>query len=132
VDDLVRRGFDPGQIRFFLAYTHYRKRINFTWQKMQRNIVKLEQLRSEVKELSHHRTDLKGSRVGDDNMALNLAREFRNHMDNDLDFQGAFEAILRDVKRINRLQSGVKLGSKTRRALLDELKRIDRVLCIIG
>ena len=51
-DDLLRNGYSPAEIRFFLIYNHYRKEVNYSERNMRQAAAVLKQLQETAKGIS--------------------------------------------------------------------------------
>jgi cysteinyl-tRNA synthetase len=89
-DDLRRKGYDYGQIRFFLLTTHYRKKHNYSDSRMEQSARRLESIRRETDALKKAAGKVAGA---DREAAVRLKRLFIENMDRDLDVPAALDAL---------------------------------------
>jgi len=123
-DTLMQRGYDVGDIRFFLIYGHYRKALNFSEKNMQLASEKLRKLKKTVVMLEN-RTALRATPYGE--TAEDLRKAFADGMDNDLDVRSAFDGIYGVLVKT---KPGT-LAPGEASAALRTLKKIDEVLQVI-
>jgi cysteinyl-tRNA synthetase len=125
--DILAKGFSGRQLRFFLIYRHYRRKLNFTFEKFTQTIRKLDSFRSmiadfeKVKPLSHlEKPEMIADKITD---------VFEEYMNNDLDVKFAFDNVYETVSRLHKKLPLV--NAKTIKNVLDDLRKIDMVLqCI--
>jgi cysteinyl-tRNA synthetase len=89
-DTLRRMGYLGSEIRFFLIYGHYRKKIYYTDRSMFSTVEKLRTLKKQIKLIAKrggNTAPLEGEQV------LRIRTVFTQHMDDDLDVKGAFDEI---------------------------------------
>lgn len=123
--DLLAKGFSGGQLRFFLIYGPYRKKLNFTFEKLAQISQKLNSFKSMVEELQ----EAKPRSQAEDLPALNLDSDFENHMNNDLDVKFAFDSLYETVSELHKKRRS--LSDKNLKNTLSDLHKIDNVLqCI--
>lgn len=90
IDTLRRQGYDIGEIRFFLIYGHYRKRLNYSLKSMNRAVEKLRRFK-EMLSTIQRRAD--GAPDTDRKALEKTKRIFVEKMDTDLDVKGAFDGL---------------------------------------
>lgn len=123
-DDLLARGYDAAEIRFFLIYGHYRETLSYTDSAMEAAAKEVRRLRTEVREIAERAGRAATSA---DDRARRLRETFLNRMDEDLDVRGAFDGIARELRTI---ASG-KLQPEAAAAVIAALRDIDGVLKVI-
>jgi cysteinyl-tRNA synthetase len=125
--DLLKEGWGPQCIRFYLISARYRDSMDLTKQR-------LEQARAEVKKLQDFVDRLRNAE-GDANsegrLGELLIKEFEEAMDDDLNTPAAFVSVFGIVKRTNALLDEGKIGREEAGELLRALKRVDSVLGVI-
>ncbi|MCE5313151.1 MAG: class I tRNA ligase family protein [Nitrospiraceae bacterium] len=121
-DDLIREGFSAAEARFFLIYSHYRKRLNFSSANMQKAAKKISAFRKRVKEISKSAAGF--TRYDKAEM---ITAEFTKHMDNDIDMKSAFDSVDALVSSIN--PRDIKPAEAG--AVIKALKKIDTVMQVI-
>ncbi len=125
-DSLLKQGYDRDQIRFFLIYGHYRKKLNFSDHAMRLAADKLNTFKEMIKALKG-RTDQNVDSKGDEGALGKVKALFIDRMDEDLDVKGAFDALhgflaAADIK---------ELAPSVASGYLKGLKEIDQVLQVL-
>jgi cysteinyl-tRNA synthetase len=123
VDTLLKEGYSADQIRFFLIYGHYRKRLNFSLATMESAARKLRVFRDRVQQIEERG---RPEPTASSDVSERLEAAFIERMDDDLDVKAAFDAlcsVLEGIKAEN-LRPGEALH------ITQTLRRIDDVLQI--
>ncbi len=97
-DDLLARGYDAAEIRFFLITGHYRETLSYTDKAMTSAAEKLRRLRAQVHEIAKRAGR---AAAATDDRAQRIGKTFRNRMDGDMDVRGAFDGIARELETMN-------------------------------
>jgi len=123
-DSLMKKGYTPREIRFFLMYGHYREKRNYADIVMQVTAQKLRDLRACVASIRK-----KAGKAGpaDCGISRDLTAAFVSAMDNDMQVKDAFDSIRnilhdRDVKT---------LAPSKAAGIIRTLRKIDEVLQVI-
>lgn len=127
--DLVKMGYSGADIRFFLISGHYRKRLNFTLEKMRRASWKLEVFRNMVHGLE--KTESEETHWKAKELIEDLVTAFEDNMNSDLDVKAAFHALFFIIRKLNHLAKRKKLRYEDARTAIDKLRKIDSVLQVI-
>ncbi len=120
-DTLLAQGYDASEIRFFLIHGHYREKLNYSTDHMQRTTEKLRDLKKIVRlieERANQSAPLNGR------MAQGIKKTFTERMDHDLDVKEAFDGLYG-------LLSGIKVGDLKpgeAAAITEVLREIDTIL----
>ena len=137
VEDLVERGYEPMHLRFFLLYTHYRKKLNFTNKGFAKCSSKLDESREVFSRLTR-KTQKKKPVAGEkdphgDISALieQIPEEFGRSMNDDLRIGDAFDGVTSILLRISSLTAGQPLPPGQSRRLAEAIASIDRVFGVI-
>jgi cysteinyl-tRNA synthetase len=128
-EDLTERGYRGEHIRFFLIYGHYRKKQNFTWEKLAETSGKLDAFRRAVADLQ--KTETEASNTSARRAASGLVFKFEEHMNNDLDVKSAFDSLQSTVDELKVLKNKQKIGVVDAKTALDGLREVDKVLKVI-
>jgi cysteinyl-tRNA synthetase len=124
-EDILKKGFKPYHLRFFLIYRHYRKRLNFRDDFFKKSSKYLDSFRVAVSNLLNKPPDEKSH----DNKGIELIKKiqsnFETHMNNDLHLGDAFDEILKVINQIVKKQN--TLSSSALTELKNMLKRINSV-----
>ncbi len=125
-NDVIKKGVSGEELRFYLIYGCYREELDFTYEKLEKVKAKLDELREFVADLAKTKPS---SSVKVDTVNIGITGVFEEHMNNDLDLKGAFDALTQKVKTINQNQSS--LSECDLKKVLNDLRRADSVLqCI--
>ena len=124
LSDVLAKGYDPGEIRFLLLSTHYRKMLNFTEEALLQARTSRNRVLNFLFELRH----VEHSRP--DNPAvtrfLETARSgFFAGLEDDLNISEALAALFDLIKSINILISQRDLGKEDARRVIDYVKDLD-------
>jgi len=127
-EDLVKKGFTWKEIRFFLTYTHYRKKLNFTEDKFRKTAKLLHHFQDTVK-------GIKGGGRSENNEAgkfiSNITTAFKEHLNNDLSLGNGFDAVFDIIIKLKKISETAPLSSAQSKKLKAELKEIDTVVNVI-
>ncbi|MFB0514503.1 MAG: class I tRNA ligase family protein, partial [Candidatus Bathyarchaeia archaeon] len=126
--DLIKMGYKKEHIRFFLIYGHYRKRLNFTFKKLNETCQKLDTFNNMVDNLQ--KTKPAESSEKAKKLVGRILESFERNMNNDLNVKAAFDDLFKVVLKLNTLRNQSKLGSEDARIAVASLQRIDCVLQI--
>jgi cysteinyl-tRNA synthetase len=130
VDNLLEETYRPEDIRFYLIYNHYRRKINFTDAGLKETSEKLLDFQKMVKTFANSDSQTSVSDKPINSLLLDLTDKFKEKMDDDLDVKSAFNVLYEIVYEIVHLR-GVKISYDDRQRVIQELKKIDYVLQII-
>ena len=133
LDDVLAKGCDPGEVRFLLLSTHYRKMLNFTDDALVQARTSRNRFRNLLFELRHVERELAPSEAVAE--AVETARAgFIAGLDDDLNISEALAALFELVRRINTFVSRGRLGQGDARRVIEFINEIDdKVLaCMTG
>ncbi len=129
--DITERGYTTQDIRFYLIDGHYRKKINFTFHRLQKSVAQLNHIKNGIQELCNtpspegQRPATPGDPAGD------LIRDFENHMNNDLDVRGAFDDLQTRLNRLKDFHRHQGLHKQDQKAIHQALTRMDQVFRVL-
>jgi cysteinyl-tRNA synthetase len=123
LNDLIEKGFNAGHVRFFLVYGHYRRKLNFTFGRLEETSHKLDALKDMINDLQKKKS-AKDYDVGQ--LSNRLINDFENHMNNDLDVKSAFDSVFKTIQKIHEIRE--TLSAEQISGVMRELRRIDTVL----
>ncbi|MCE5243096.1 MAG: class I tRNA ligase family protein [Desulfobacteraceae bacterium] len=133
-EDLLRAGYDARQLRFYLIYGRYRKRINLTDENLRSAASRLGAFREMVERII-------GTVPGDENEASTggeaaewvgkLIPSFEKAMDDDLDMETAFDDVCGVVEKLEKLKREGRLNSGDVVCIEGDLRRIDEVWQVV-
>ena len=128
-DDLIARGYEADHLRLFLVYHHYRKKLNFTWEKLDAVCRKLDELKKMVENL--RTAELGTSSEKAKALITRVSRSFEESMNSDLDVRTAFDKLFENVEKLHKLNATGCLSAGDANAALNILERVDHVLKVI-
>jgi cysteinyl-tRNA synthetase len=125
--DLLAKGFNGEQLRFFLIYGAYRKKLNFTFEKLKEASLRLDSFRSMVEELE--KTKPPNQKDVQEQLTNKIIADFEINMNNDLDVKSVFDSLYKTISEIYEMRQS--LSTKDVKNVLNSLHKIDSVLqCI--
>ena len=124
-DALVDKGYDAAEIRFFLIYTHYRRKLSYAERTMRAAAERLKEVRAAIRGLQDR--EVKDPMPARGEQARRLASVFEERMDDDLDVRGAFAGIASILREA--LHRSLAPGEIS--AMLATLRDIDGVLMVL-
>ncbi|MCF8143299.1 MAG: class I tRNA ligase family protein [Deltaproteobacteria bacterium] len=131
LEDIQDKGFTAKDIRFYLIYGHYRKKINLTLKQLQKTADQLTSFRDTVRNVCHS-SGPRGRRAQNTGELIHdLTRTFEDRMNDDLDVRGAFDNIASILGKLNALHNGHGLSKHDRTQILHALERIDSVFGVL-
>lgn len=132
VDDIIRKGFSASELRCYLIYGHYRKKIDLSLKEMQHVADRLIGLKDIVQRVCHTSSP-EPLRAGTaDRLIEDLSRKFEAGMNDDLNVREAFDgiqSIMRELDVVHR-QYGLSKDDQVR--ILQALESVDRVLMVLS
>jgi cysteinyl-tRNA synthetase len=123
-EDLLAKGYTVNEIRFFLIYGHYRKKLNCSEGSIRQAADKLRKFRAMVDEVEA--TAIRHTKA-DDNTAQTIEKMFSEKMDDDLDVKSAFDQLYDFFSKLNVRDLNPAEASGFKKGLKD----IDEVLKVI-
>jgi cysteinyl-tRNA synthetase len=127
--DLIERGFRDDQVRFFLIYKHYRKKLNFTFKKLTETSQRLDAFKGMVQNLRKAKSANPSEKAKQ--LAASLVSSFEENLNNDLDVKAAFDELYDTVSEFYGLMKRGILSVEDANAAMGGLHRIDSVLRVI-
>lgn len=97
--ELEKKGFDPLAFRYLILTTHYRSKINFTWESLSGAEQSLDRLRGFIRILLSARRGQK--RTGEEESLERYKREFENALFHDLDMPKALSVFWSIMRAYN-------------------------------
>jgi len=127
--DILKKGYDPVVIRYFLLATHYRTKFNFTFTGLDASKSALERIWDCYGKLGS--VDAKNHNPEVHKRIDKLKKEFTEAMDNDLDTPPALAVLFDFVKDANVMIAENSLSKEDGEALRSAFEDIDQVLGIL-
>jgi cysteinyl-tRNA synthetase len=128
-DDLLARGFRKDHIRFFLIYSRYREKLNFTFEKLSETSRQLDSFKGMVQELQ--KANSSDSSEEAKGLAGRVVTVFDRNMNDDLNVKAAFDEVSETIARLHELMKQEKLGAEDANMVVRDLRRIDSVSQVI-
>lgn len=122
-DTVLNQGYGVNELRFFLLYGHYRKKLDYSEETIDAAAAKLRQLQEKVKFIERRGQHADGGETN----AEEMKHLFTRRMDDDLDIEGAFNGLHEFLMKIN--PEGLKPDVAS--GYLKILRGIDEVLRVI-
>lgn len=123
-DTVLAQGYGIGELRFFLIYGHYRRRLNYSERNMKRDAGRLRAF----KRMIHDIADIaKGRGNVDNNSREEITKIFTVFMNNDLDVKSAVDALFDHISRIDIST----LSGNSARGILKGIREVDKVLQVL-
>ncbi|MFH0975901.1 MAG: class I tRNA ligase family protein [Spirochaetota bacterium] len=130
-DDVFRKKYSPYHLRFFLLYRHYRKKSYFTWEKFNLTSAYIDSIRSLIQNILKKINIIRGIDTESSELIDMIKTEFKNNMDNDLDFNAAIDGVFLKLKKLNMIKDKRGLSLKSINTLEKILRDIDKATGVI-
>lgn len=127
IKDLIKKGYDPLAYRLFILSSHYQSKQNFSWASMDQAQKNLDRIRQTAKRLSEYSSPKKIKSSLD---ISHHRKEFKKHLQNNLDTPQALALIFDFLTKSNRLIDQKKIDSINAKKALNLLIEWDQVLGI--
>lgn len=128
IDDLMKKGYTGEEIRLFLIYKHYRQKLNFTYDKIQKTSDKLRQAYETIDIIRHAGKGVQKSDNAVQELIGRLKPGFEKNMDNDLNVKHAFDELVRTLLALGKLAGKNRVAPEDAERIIAALKDIDSVL----
>lgn len=126
-NDILAKGFSGGQLRFFLIYGPYRKKLNFTFEKLAETSRKLDSFKRIVADLQETKPSSQAEKQ--EKLTSKITADFEFNMNNNLDVKSAFDSLNETVSELHKMRQ--TLSTQDIKNMLKCLRRVDSVLqCI--
>lgn len=125
--DMLEKGVRPSSLRYLLLSTHYRSKLNFTFDALHAAESAVERLREFERRLKNYSAPGGASAAPD----LQLVPSFRDQLADDMAISPALGVLFDYVREVNRLIDDGSLGEESCRGALEELRAVDGVLDVL-
>jgi len=125
----AEKGYRADQIRFFLIYEHYRKKLNFTFKRLAEASRRLDEFKSMVGNLRNAKSHFHSEEA--EELANSLVSAFSENMNSDLNVKDAFNQLFLKMSKLDGLNKKERLNAENAKAALEGLQCVDRVLRVI-
>ena len=129
LEDLLNRGYEVREVRYWLLSTHYRKPLNFSLEALDEARRSLRKLDEFIAKIKHMVPGENNPQV--DQLIYQAKQDFSKGMDEDLNISVALASLFRLIKGINPFISKGHLDHKNMGRILSTLKRFDSVLQVM-
>ncbi len=126
--DLVKKGYNPTAIRLTLLGTHYRQKLNFSFEKLEESGKIITRLRDFKKSLEG---EFPMGNAGAMEIVEKGEADFEAALDDDLNISNALAAVFKLLHEINLYRQKTPLTQADVELIQQSLKRIDSVLNIL-
>ncbi|HDP68365.1 MAG TPA: cysteine--tRNA ligase [Candidatus Marinimicrobia bacterium] len=126
--ELLDRGIDAKAIRYVLLSTHYRQKLNFTFEKVTAAAKSITRLRDFRKSLDQ---PCPPGLVQIDRIVSKFRDDFEAALDDDLNISGALGALFSFVHEINNYRNITPLTAADSEAVRNFLERVDSILNVL-
>jgi cysteinyl-tRNA synthetase len=123
IETLLKKGYSPEEIRFFLIYGHYRKDLNYCGQNIKAAVAALRDMKKKIGAIQKRA----GRSSPDEATVRKIKAVFSKEMDNDLDAKAAFDGLRDVLSRTDTDRSNPKEAS----GVITCMKEIDKVFRVI-
>jgi len=123
VEDLLRDGYTADEIRFFLVYGHYRRKLNYTKENLESAAEKLRSVRKKIKMIGRKAEKSKVDR----DISKRVNDAFKKEMDDDLNVEKAFDRLYEFIDGIE-LEA---LKPEAASGVVKGLRQVDEVLRVL-
>jgi cysteinyl-tRNA synthetase len=128
ISELVKRGYSPQEIRYWLLSTHYRKPIQITMENFENGLRGYRRLREFI-----NRTHLARSGAEDNHKLLPeaifaLEQQFFEALSDDLNIPQALAALFKFVRQVNPILDQGEFSEEQRQQILDVLRKLDQII----
>ncbi|WNZ29146.1 MAG: class I tRNA ligase family protein [Candidatus Bathyarchaeota archaeon] len=129
--DLIETECIWNNIRFFLIYGHYRRKLNFTFTEYSKTCDLLNNFRGMVEKLRVTQNSKQKSCATTKKLVTKIKTNFEKHMNNDLHVKTAFNSLYITVSQMVQLNEKNLVSAEDSKKALANLKAIDSVLRVI-
>jgi cysteinyl-tRNA synthetase len=129
-DDLVQQGFSAHHIRFFLLYGPYRDKLDLRLSRVEACAGHVDRIRRVAGKLLAQGTPSAADPGAD--LTAEIRAAFEQHMNDNLDVAGAFDAVAQHLLRAAQKNAGQNLPKRSRDDLHALITKIDKVLGVLG
>jgi cysteinyl-tRNA synthetase len=124
LNDLLEKGFRSDHLRFFMVYSCYREKLDFTFQKFAETSRKLDSFKSMVVDIQNAKTNQSAKGIGE--LPNRIIGDFEANMNNDLNAKTAFDNLYQVISELHGLRE--KISATDKKDILINLKKVDSVL----
>jgi len=133
LEDVIGRGYNPIALRFLYLQTHYRSKLNFTWQSLDSAVEGLATLQKFVDKLRQNISSKAGS-LSEKPLEFDfdtLQKKFTDNLANDLGIPQALAVLFDAIRTLNPQVTENLLSSEDTQKIIDAFMGFDMVLAIM-
>jgi cysteinyl-tRNA synthetase len=128
--ELFRKKHDPLALRLLLLATHYRKMLNFTFERLGQAEASLQRMKDFIYELENRKFK-KEENKDIPELIEKTRKKFIEGLSNDLNISVSLTALFEMIRRVNILMAKEKFGQKNAEELISLVYSFDKVLAIL-
>ncbi len=128
--EVLKRGYKTEALRYLFVSSHYRSKLNFTWESIDRASNTVDRLNQFVERLRDYKSKTRDSKEVT-LLIRSTAEKFESEMDNDLNSPGAFAAIFDLVGKVNLAMEVGSLSSGDAKLVFELMLKFDAVSSIL-
>jgi cysteinyl-tRNA synthetase len=131
-EDMLNEHIQPHHLRFFLIYTHYRRKLNLTDESFAKSAEYIDTIRSLIRKLTLQPRPDPGGGCGDSragSIIEGIKGTFENHLNDDLSVGRAVDGIYKMLVELE--DSCFPLTAEAARVLAGEVSKIDAVVRVL-
>lgn len=129
LDDLIKDGYSPAQIRFYLIHDHYRKKLNLSETRMRGLFDRFDGFQEMVQAVDQ--ADAPNSDAAAQSRIDRTEERFVLHMNDDLDVKGAFDAVYDCLAHLTELKKDGRLSKAEGEKATAMVRKVDQVLQLL-
>ncbi len=124
--DLLAKGYNPIAVRYLLLSTHYRQKMNFTFEALEGATVAIQRLNDFMLKLKEAHGSTNKAEIHD---AIQKAKlQFEQSLDEDLEISPALAAIFELMNTINKHFDSHSLSKQDAEAVIQFMENVNKVL----
>ncbi len=129
LEDILKKGYSPREVRFFFLQTHYRKPIDFSCKRLDAARKTLKRLDEFTRKLLCLPAGLPHPKVA--SYLSDMEERFFAAMDDDLNISKALAAIFDFIKKVNPILYEGKLDRDQKKYIIETLERFNGLLNVL-
>ncbi len=129
-EHIAAEGQDWKDIRFFLTYRHYRKKLNYTHENFQKSAAKLHSFRNDLSRI-RSQADIGSVTPEVKTLIQKIRPEFEAHLNDDLSLGDGFDSVHRIIRKLKNKSMLTPLSPDALKNIDNTLHKIDNVLNVI-
>lgn len=127
--DIIEKGYSPKAIRYLLLSTHYRQKLNFTFEALEAAENTIGRFREFLDKLRTMQNKRNNTRVAE--MIISRKTQFENAMDDDLNISEAMAQVFEFMRETNKLIGENNLSRHNALECYNLMMEFDKVLGVL-